>query len=63
VLLHPDRTLEWITPTGHRYRSRPVDHRPPETTPTSPPADTSRRSLDELFTDDPPDDPDDPPPF
>ena len=28
VVLHPDRTLEWTTPTGHRYRSRPVDHRP-----------------------------------
>lgn len=27
VVLHADRTLEWITPTGHRYRSRPADHR------------------------------------
>jgi hypothetical protein len=27
VVLHDDRTLEWTTPTGHRYTSRPVDHR------------------------------------
>lgn len=27
VVLHADRTLEWVTPTGHRYRSRPADHR------------------------------------
>ncbi len=30
VVLHDDRTLEWTTPTGHRYTSRPVDHRVPE---------------------------------
>lgn len=29
VVLHPDRTVEWTTPTGHRYRSRPHDHRVP----------------------------------
>lgn len=40
VALHPDRTLEWTTPTGHRYRSRPVDHRPtcPPGDPPTPPA-------------------------
>jgi hypothetical protein len=27
VTLHPDRSLEWVTPTGHRYRSDPHDHR------------------------------------
>ncbi|MHA6783807.1 DUF222 domain-containing protein [Pseudonocardia saturnea] len=27
VVLHPDRSMEWITPTGHRYRSDPYDHR------------------------------------
>jgi hypothetical protein len=27
VVLHHDRTVEWTTPTGHRYTSRPVDHR------------------------------------
>jgi hypothetical protein len=27
VTLHPDRSMEWITPTGHRYRSTPHDHR------------------------------------
>ena len=34
VVLHDDRTLEWITPTGHRYRSRPHDHRTPSPEPT-----------------------------
>lgn len=29
VVLHPDRTVEWTTPTGHHYRSRPHDHRVP----------------------------------
>jgi hypothetical protein len=43
VVLHDDRTLEWTTPTGHRYTSRPVDHRidgpPPTLAPTDrPPA-------------------------
>ncbi len=27
VLLRPDRTCVWTTPTGHRYTSHPVDHR------------------------------------
>jgi hypothetical protein len=27
VVLHPDRRMEWITPTGHRYWSDPYDHR------------------------------------
>ncbi|MBC8092610.1 MAG: HNH endonuclease [Pseudonocardia sp.] len=27
VVLHPDRQVEWITPTGHRYRTRPHDYR------------------------------------
>jgi hypothetical protein len=27
VTLHPDRSMEWTTPTGHRYRSEPHDHR------------------------------------
>jgi hypothetical protein len=27
VVLHHDRSVEWTTPTGHRYTSRPVDHR------------------------------------
>ena len=50
VLLHPDRQLEWITPTGHRYWSRPVDHRaPPPGTPSPPSAE--------------PPEPDPPPPF
>ncbi len=50
VLLHPDRQLEWITPTGHRYWSRPVDHRaPPPGTPPPPSAA--------------PPEPDPPPPF
>ena len=49
VVLHPDRQLEWITPTGHHYWSRPVDHRPPPKTPPPPPAQ--------------PPEPDPPPPF
>ncbi|RZT85399.1 uncharacterized protein DUF222 [Pseudonocardia sediminis] len=28
VLAHPDGTLTWITPTGHRYTSEPYDYRP-----------------------------------
>ncbi|MCE3551043.1 HNH endonuclease [Pseudonocardia sp. RS11V-5] len=28
VLAHPDGALTWITPTGHRYTSRPYDYRP-----------------------------------
>ena len=65
VVLHPDRAMEWITPTGHRYWSRPVDHRPsPPLQPPEPdPPDTmARRSLEDLF-DGPPPEPDDPPPF
>ncbi|MHA6783579.1 DUF222 domain-containing protein [Pseudonocardia saturnea] len=27
VVLHPDRSMEWITPTGHRYRSDPHTYR------------------------------------
>ncbi|GAA3225311.1 HNH endonuclease signature motif containing protein [Pseudonocardia petroleophila] len=27
VTLHPDRSLEWTTPTGHTYRTEPHDHR------------------------------------
>ncbi len=50
VLLHPDRRLEWITPTGHRYWSRPVDHRAPP--PGTPPPPTAE-----------PPEPDPPPPF
>ena len=65
VVLHPDRAMEWITPTGHHYWSRPVDHRPsPPLQPPEPdPPDTmARRSLEDLF-DGPPPEPDDPPPF
>jgi Domain of unknown function (DUF222)/HNH endonuclease len=67
VVLHPDRAVEWITPTGHRYRSRPVDHRPPppeppEAAPAAPAATVPRRTPDELFTGDPPG-PGDPAPF
>jgi hypothetical protein len=29
VVLHEDRMVEWITPTGHSYTSAPVDHRIP----------------------------------
>jgi hypothetical protein len=29
VVLHHDRSVEWTTPTGHSYTSRPVDHRIP----------------------------------
>jgi hypothetical protein len=28
VLLHPDRRVEWVTPTGHRYWTAPHDYRP-----------------------------------
>ncbi len=65
VVLHPDRRLEWITPTGHHYWSRPVDHRPPRAPALSEPAapDTAARQTRE----DPfiacPSDPDPPPPF
>ncbi len=63
VVLHPDRSLEWVTPTGHRYTSRPADHRPPE--PPRPEAQRARRrSPDDLFVDPPPrSDPDAQPPF
>ncbi len=27
VVLHPDRRVEWITPTGHRYWTEPHDYR------------------------------------
>uniref|UniRef100_UPI002607F88B HNH endonuclease signature motif containing protein n=1 Tax=Pseudonocardia sp. TaxID=60912 RepID=UPI002607F88B len=27
VVLHPDRRVEWITPTGHRYWTQPHDYR------------------------------------
>ncbi len=39
VVLHEDRRLEWITPTGHHYWSRPHDHRP--TPPATPPRATA----------------------
>ncbi len=43
VVLHDDRRMEWVTPTGHRYWSRPHDHRPTPPVPAlpapTPPAD------------------------
>jgi hypothetical protein len=33
VVLHEDRSVEWTTPTGHRYTSAPVDHRIPTAIP------------------------------
>ncbi|MFB9384336.1 DUF222 domain-containing protein [Pseudonocardia petroleophila] len=35
VTLHPDRSLEWTTPTGHTYRTEPHDHRPRQGPPHS----------------------------
>ncbi|OLT01939.1 hypothetical protein BJF90_30005 [Pseudonocardia sp. CNS-004] len=42
----PDGRIQWITPTGHRYHSRPHDYRPDEFPPDLPP-DTAptRREL------------------
>ncbi len=41
VVLHHDRSVEWTTPTGHRYTSPPVDHGisgpPPTLAPTDRP--------------------------
>jgi hypothetical protein len=44
VVLHDDRHLEWITPTGHRYRSRPHDHRPTRAAPPPSPVDEADAS-------------------
>jgi hypothetical protein len=33
----PDGRIQWITPTGHRYHSRPHDYRPDELPPDLPP--------------------------
>ncbi len=51
VVLDNDRRLEWTTPTGHRYRSRPHDHRQAGPPAPGPPSVT------------PPSEPDDEPPF
>ncbi|WP_344740400.1 HNH endonuclease, partial [Pseudonocardia halophobica] len=37
VLAHPDGSLTWITPTGHRYLSKPYDYRPFTTAPDAEP--------------------------
>lgn len=65
VRLHPDRRVEWITPTGHRYWSRPHDHRP--TTPPHPDLDpapsTGTPSASRSQTEPAPSDPAGEPPF
>jgi hypothetical protein len=42
---HHDRSLEWTTPTGHRYTSLPVDHRIPHRSRVTSPADAARSAL------------------
>ncbi len=61
VVLHPDRSCDWTTPTGHRYTSRPVDHRP--TTPHPPTSPAARWSGCPPATTGPPEPDEDPPPF
>lgn len=64
VVLHDDRTVEWITPTGHRYRGHPVEHPiPPRPDPAPPdPPPPPPPQAEDRFVPAPPD-VDDPPPF
>jgi hypothetical protein len=43
----PDRRIQWITPTGHRYHSQPHDYRPDDPPPHDdpPPDKATTRAL------------------
>lgn len=64
VLAHPDGSLTWVTPTGHRHTSEPYDYRPFT---EAPEADHEVTTGQDVATDTagttPADAPDDPPPF
>jgi hypothetical protein len=53
-VLHADRSLEWTTPTGHRYTSPPADLSPPhpsEPPDTATPSQQSGPKIGDRFTD------------
>ena len=57
VISHPDGTLIWITPTGHRHISRPHDYRdyfPDDPEPEPPPAPPEPAPPGHPIPDDPP---------
>jgi hypothetical protein len=57
VEAHPDGSLTWTTPTGHRHTTRPHDYRPEPPSAPKPPPPAGRPAP-------PPNDPEpDPPPF
>jgi hypothetical protein len=55
VLAHPDGTITWVTPAGHRYSSRPHDYRPYSAGPEPPaPGASPDTEPDPPVDDDPP---------